>query len=107
MTGHDQLHLITANGRSHRQSNTRVAAGRLDNRIAGLDPTSRLSFSDHAHGGSVLDRSRGVITLEFRQYHTIWISQHPLKTHQRRLTDGGLNRWVIFETHTELSQGLL
>lgn len=44
----------------------RVAAGRFDQRISGLDASGALCLLDHSQGDPVLDASAGIEVLQFR-----------------------------------------
>ena len=56
--GHDERHAIAADGRGHGERNARIAAGGLDETIAGPDLAALLGAADHGQRRSVLDRAR-------------------------------------------------
>ena len=50
-----------------RQADAGVAAGRLDEGVAGLDVAALLGLEEHAHADAVLDRTAGVHELELAE----------------------------------------
>ena len=55
MLGHDQDHVVATNAGSHRECDTRVAAGRLDQGIARFDFAACFSTTNHPQRWPVLD----------------------------------------------------
>ncbi len=51
---------VALDGGGQRQANACVAAGRLDERVSGLDAARRLGVLHHAHGNAVLHRAASV-----------------------------------------------
>ena len=58
--GHDQDQLVALDRGDHRQADAGIAAGRLDDRAAGLELAVALGRLDHRQRDAVLDRPAGV-----------------------------------------------
>ena len=63
---HVDAHLVAEGSPEGRERDTGVATARLDDRIAGVQPASRLSFRQDVTRHSVLDRTRHVQRLVLR-----------------------------------------
>src|SRR6185369_6578897 len=61
--GHDQDQAIALHRRDHREANAGIAAGRLDDRSAGLELAAALGVLDHRKRDAVLDRRSGIRAL--------------------------------------------
>ena len=66
VVGHHHLQRIALAAADHRQRDARVAGGRLEDGVAGLDRAPLLGVLDHRLGDAVLDRAGRVVTLELR-----------------------------------------
>src|SRR5690554_3560618 len=98
--GHDQDHLVAADSRSHGQGNAGIAAGGLDEGVPGFDLAALFRVADHGACGPVLDRSRGVVSLQLGQDDVASlltdIAGNALQAYQWRSTDGVLDSHVLF-----------
>ena len=72
---HHQHHAVAHHRRRHRQRDAGVAAGRLDQRVAGLDLAALLGAPDHRQRRPVLDRSRRIVALELGQQRVAGIAR--------------------------------
>ena len=75
---HDQHHFIAAHRGHHRQCDTGIAAGRLNQRITRLDITARFRTGNHGIGRPVFHRARRVIALQLQQNRIAGIAGHTL-----------------------------
>ena len=87
MLGHDQDHAVAHHRGTHRERDARVAAGRLDQRIAGLDVSAFLRPPDHRQRGPILDRSRRIVSFELGEEHVRRLTRQALQPHERRVAD--------------------
>ena len=68
---HHQDQLVTLHRGDHCQTDTGVAAGRFDDRSAGLQIAARLRSFDHGQRDTILDRTTGVGAFRFHPYFVI------------------------------------
>ena len=80
--GHDEDHSVTTHRRDHRQRNAGVAAGRLDQRVAGLDAAAFFSLAHHRKRRPVFHRSCGIVAFEFRQDDVARLARDALQSHE-------------------------
>ena len=85
--GHEQDELVAAHGRRHRQRDAGIAAGRLDQRIAGFDLAAHLRGVDHRQRRTVLHRAGRIVALELDEKRVARLARHALEAHQRRIAD--------------------
>src|SRR5512146_2908287 len=94
--GHDQQHAVAADRGRHRQPDSGVAAGRLDQGVPGLDPAALLGAPDHRDRRSILDRTGGIVPLELRKNHiavaSYLLARDALQSHQGGIADEILDR---------------
>ena len=64
-----------------------VAAGRLDDRAAGLQATVGLGALDHLQGGAVLRREARVVELELGEQVAVEVAGRPVEPHHRGVAD--------------------
>ena len=69
--GHDQDQLVALDRGDHREADAGVAAGRLDDRAAGLELAAALGVLDHRQRDAVLDRAAGIGALGLHP-HFAW-----------------------------------
>jgi hypothetical protein len=91
---HDQLQAVTLHRRDHRQRDAGIAAGRLDQHIAGPDLAARLGLPDHAQRRPVLDRTGGIVAFQFSQNETAGVSRQPPQPNQRGIANRGFERGI-------------
>ena len=84
---HDEDHAVTLDGRRHGQGDTGIAAGGLDQGIAGFDLTPHLGVANHAQGRPVLDRTGRIVTLQLDQQGIGGGAGQALQPYQRRVPD--------------------
>ena len=77
---HHHQHPVTLHRRDHRQRVAGVAAGRLDNRVTGLQQALLLGLLDHVPGNARLDRAGGV--------HELELGEHPVDFEHRGVANG-------------------
>lgn len=94
VVGHDEDHAIALDGRHHGQRNTGIAAGGLDQGIAGTYVATGLGLGNHAQCRSVLHGTRRVIALQFDQHGIGGATRQTLQAHERCVADGIGNRGV-------------
>ena len=85
MLRHHQQHAITHHCRCHRQGNAGIAAGRLYQRIAGLDLAPFLRPREHGQRRTIFHRTGWVIALELDENGIAGIPGEALEFHQRRV----------------------
>jgi hypothetical protein len=88
---HHQNHPVAAHGGHHRQRNAGVSAGRLDQRVTGLDVTALFGATDHRQRWTVLDRTGRIIAFQLRQDDVaaprVVVARNALQSHQRCVAD--------------------
>ncbi|MNC89143.1 hypothetical protein D3C83_50430 [compost metagenome] len=84
---HDQNHAISHQRRAHRERDSGIAAGRLDERVAGLDIAALLRPLDHGERRPVLYRARGIVAFELGEQRVAGALPDPLESDQRRVAD--------------------
>ena len=94
LVGHDEHALVATLGGDDRETDTRVARGRLDDGAAGLEETLTLGVVDHAHRRTVLGRAAGVGHLGLHHHLARLVLRHLLQVDQGRVPDHVENRVV-------------
>ena len=84
---HDQHHLVTLDRRRHGQGDAGVAAGGLDQHVAGLDVTAQLGATDHRQRRAILHRARRVIAFQLNQQGIGSVAGQALQANQRGVAD--------------------
>ena len=85
---HDSREPIALDLADHRQRDAGVAAGWLDQRVAGGNAASALGFFDHEEGDAVFDAPRGVEALDLGEDANIGLGTEALELDRWRVADG-------------------
>jgi hypothetical protein len=85
--GHDQHHAVAADGGGHGQGDAGVAAGGLDQGVAGPDLAPGLGLGDHGQGRPVLHRAGRIVALQLHQDHVGGFARKLLQTDQGSVAD--------------------
>ena len=85
--GHRQDEAIPPHRAHQRETDPRVAAGRLDDRVAGLQAAFALGGFDHVEADAVLDGTAGVHRLDFGPHFGMFGAGHPPQPHDRSRSD--------------------
>ena len=93
--GHDEFQPVALDGRRHGQGDAGVAAGGLDQHIAGPELTAFLGALDHAERRTVLHRAGGIISLQLEQDGAVGVRSHALQAHKGRVADTIFDGGVI------------
>lgn len=83
---HDQNHAIALHRGHHRQGDTRVAGGRLDQGVSRGNIAAPLGFVEHRQRRPILDRPRRVVAFQLGQQHIVATCGDSLEPNQRRMT---------------------
>ena len=100
--GHDQHHAVALHGRGHGQGDAGIAAGGLDEGVAGADLAARLGVADHAQGRAVLDRTGRVVALQLDQDAVAGGTGQALQAHQRGVADEVFQGSVVHRTSVRI-----
>ena len=96
--GHDEFHAIALDRRGHGERDAGIAAGRLDEYVAGGDIAAFLGLLDHAHGGAVLDGAGGIVAFELHQHMIAGPARHALQADEGRVADQAFDRRIFHES---------
>src|SRR5437667_101671 len=87
VVGHRQDQPVASHRGRHRQPDAGVAAGRLDDRGAGLEHAPPLGVLEHRDGDAVLDAPTGIERLELRHHGRAARLGQPIESDHRRVAD--------------------
>src|SRR6202162_6094939 len=97
--GHGEDKLVSLHGCYKGESDSGVAAGRLDqNGFPGLNPPGTLGIGNHAHADAVFYTCHGILALQFRRDLGNRALRNPVQPHQRRAADQF--RYILCDFHS-------
>jgi len=89
LVGHRADDAVPLDRRGHREADSGVAAGRLDDGAARLEQPASLRIFDHAQADPVFDRAAGIQVLELPDDRWLEPSPDARESDQRRVADDG------------------
>ena len=86
--GHGEDEFVAFHGGHKGESDSRVAAGRLDqNGFAGLNPAGTFGIGNHAHADAVFYTGQGILAFQFCHDFGDRAFGNPVEPHQRSVAD--------------------